>query len=339
MEFREERDFAACGMACFLCTLEDCPGCKAGADGCAACASCPCRKDNDGCRIKQCAREKGVEGCCVCPEFPCHNDWGPFQVGKRNKSFNRYAREFGKQALIDRLRVNQENGIAYEDYDAPEKEFQVYQLLRYGRDEAAKNKKPEITVKPLSPELTEDWFSFFNLRAFTDNPPWGGCWCQFPQMSKEDAIRVRENPEWYGEGGIVRWQHRTRAIRGYLAYVDGFAIGWCNANDRANLPVEAAFGPSHYAPAERKEKAVLCFEIAPEYRGRGVATALLQRVIDDARAEGFNAVEAYPSLPRKRDEHDFRGPIRLFEKAGFVVAKKARLFEKDKSLTMRLELK
>ena len=225
MEFREERGSAACGMACVLCSSEDCPGCKA-----------------------------GVDGCCACPDYHCHNDWGPFHVGKRNKSFNRYAREFGKQALIGRLRVNRENGIAYQDYDAPAKEFETYLLLRYERDEQARNKKPEITVKPLSPALTEDWYGFFNLRAFTDAPPWGGCWCQFPQMSKEDAIRMRENPEWYGEGGIVRWQHRTRAIRGYLAYADGFAIGWCNANDRTNLPVEPVGGPSRYAPAERKEK-------------------------------------------------------------------------------------
>ena len=31
-----------------------------------------------------------------------------------------------------------------------------------------------------------------------------------------------------------------------------------------------------HAPAELKEKAVICFEIAPDYRGKGVATALLR---------------------------------------------------------------
>jgi len=367
MEFREERGIAYCGMACVLCCsegYENCQGCLAdynpkaddpavlqcagekGVDGCYACGAYPCGKENNDCFVKQCARKHGVEGCFACPEYPCYwKAWQPWDKwnqlkNKRNRAFLRYAHEFGKQALIDRLRVNHENGIVYpKDYDAPEKEFEIYLLLRYGRDEAARNQTPEITVKPLSPALTEDFFEFFNLRAFTDSPPWGGCYCQFPQMSKEDAVKARETPEAFGEGGIIREQHRTGAIRGYLAYADGLPIGWCNANDRANLPIEPAGGPSHYAPAERKEKAVLCFEIAPEYRGKGVARALLRRVIDDARAEGCTAIEAYPDQSRKRDNYDYHGPVRLYEKAGFVVVeKKGKPFHKKRALTMRLEL-
>ena len=30
MGFREERGIAYCGLACVLCSVEDCPGCKAG---------------------------------------------------------------------------------------------------------------------------------------------------------------------------------------------------------------------------------------------------------------------------------------------------------------------
>lgn len=33
---------------------------------------------------------------------------------------------------------------------------------------------------------------------------------------------------------------------------------------------------------------MVCFEIAPEYRGKGVAAALLNRVISDAKAEGYD---------------------------------------------------
>jgi len=61
--------------------------------------------------------------------------------GVRNRAFNRYAREFGKQALIERLRVNCENGIMYHapgktsgDYDVLETEYEIYRLLRYGRN-------------------------------------------------------------------------------------------------------------------------------------------------------------------------------------------------------------
>ena len=122
-------------------------------------------------------------------------------------------------------------------------------------------------------------------------------------------------------------------LRGYLAYADGLAIGWCNANARANYPKESANGCRLYAPKERREKAVVCFEIAPGYRGKGVATALLARVVEDARAEGFAAVEGYPQVHAQRFEWDYTGPIRLYEKLGFV-----RKDQPDGSIVMRKEL-
>ncbi|MCL2462809.1 MAG: DUF3795 domain-containing protein [Defluviitaleaceae bacterium] len=168
MAFREERGIAYCGMACVLCGYDgydDCLGCAAGynkkaddrlviecaegksVDGCFACPDYPCGKENDDCFIKQCARKKGIDGCFACPDYPCGYDW-PMLLDKRNRAFNRYAREFGRQALIGRLRVNYENGIEYQkpdcrgcfppygcagDYDALETEDEIYQLLRHGR--------------------------------------------------------------------------------------------------------------------------------------------------------------------------------------------------------------
>ncbi|NMA25622.1 MAG: GNAT family N-acetyltransferase [Clostridiales bacterium] len=133
---------------------------------------------------------------------------------------------------------------------------------------------------------------------------------------------------------VAERQIASGALRGYLAFDDVVAIGWCNANDKANYPVESCTGDRFYAPAEKREKAVVCFEIAPEYRGKGIATALLQRVIDDARAEGYIAVEAFPVVRDERFEWDSTGPIRLYEKAGFV-----KVAEQGKNIVMRKELK
>lgn len=133
---------------------------------------------------------------------------------------------------------------------------------------------------------------------------------------------------------IAERQIETGILRGYLAYVDGMSIGWCNANDRANYPAEPQYDdvPFH-ASAEKREKAVICFEIAPEYRMKGVATALLQQVISDAKAEGYIAVVGFPVIRDERYEWDCRGPIRLYEKAGFIKAA-----EQGKSVVMRKEL-
>jgi RNA polymerase primary sigma factor len=65
------------------------------------------------------------------------------------------------------------------------------------------------------------------------------------------------------EFGVTRERIRqieSKALRGYLAYVDGVPIGWCNANDKASFPAESANGFRLYAPAEKREKAVVCID-------------------------------------------------------------------------------
>jgi GNAT superfamily N-acetyltransferase len=328
--FKKERGISYCGMACVLCRFE-------GHEDCAGCAVNDEDPEGD-CWVRKCARSKGVEGCFACGDYPCGKEW-PLLQDRRNKAFIRYAREYGTQALIDRLRANNENGIVYNrpgatphgkpsgDYDALETEIEIYQLLRYGRA-GRPEEDMEITIKPLSPGLTADYFDFFNCRAFTDNPPWGGCYCTNFQMSKaEEKAELNDRIEALGGGQenfmralreVVRRQISSGALRGYLAFAGGFSIGWCNANARANFPVDSVSGFPLYAPAENKEKAVVCFEIAPEYRGRGVAAALLDRVIADARADGYSAVVAFPRVHNERDNWDFTGPVRLYEKAGFA---------------------
>lgn len=178
-----------------------------------------------------------------------------------------------------------------------------------------------ITIKPLTPELSDDYFDFFENRAFTDDSPFR-CYCQMHQMTKQQEKAAYESADRSDMGRISRQVSATQidsgVLRGYLAFVDGMAIGWCNANDRASFPTESCTGARFHAPVENKEKALICFEIAPEYRKKGVATALLQRVIDDAIAEGYLAVAAFPVVRDERYEWDCRGPAHMYEKFGFV---------------------
>jgi GNAT superfamily N-acetyltransferase len=193
-----------------------------------------------------------------------------------------------------------------------------------------------LEIKPLTPELAADYFDFFENRAFTDNSPYR-CYCQLYQMSKEQVKAAYDNADGLDAGQMSRkaaeQQIDSGILRGYLAFDDGVAIGWCNANDKANFPIESCTGERFYAPAEKREKAVVCFEIAPEYRGKGIATALLQRVIDDAKAEGYIAIEGFPVVRTERYKWDNPGPVRLYEKAGF-----SKVSEKDGRLVMRKEL-
>lgn len=201
----------------------------------------------------------------------------------------------------------------------------------------------EITVKKLTPELSDDFIDFFDNRAFTDDSPEGPCYCTRFQMTTEqevEASRIEGDPPFGSEDfvrmirKIARQQIASGILKGYLAYVDGISIGWCNVNDKANFPVQSANGARLHIPAEKQEKAVVCFEVAPEFRGKGIATALLQQAVIDAAAEGYTAVEGYPCKRSKRYEWDFNGPIPLYEKTGFVKAS-----ENGGTLVMRKKLK
>ncbi|MBR6822685.1 MAG: GNAT family N-acetyltransferase, partial [Clostridia bacterium] len=81
--------------------------------------------------------------------------------------------------------------------------------------------------------------------------------------------------------------------------------------------------PSEDLPAEeglRKGviKSVVCFEVSPDFRGRGIASMLLERVIEDAMAEGYQYIEAYPNATVQDTFSAFTGPKRLYDKAGFI---------------------
>lgn len=180
----------------------------------------------------------------------------------------------------------------------------------------------EITIRPLTSELNADYLDFFDHRAFTDGNPNGPCYCTSPNQD-EDSIRqmvsefrtfgVKETVRKYAVEMLSRG-----LIHGYLAYDGDLSVGWCNA---ADMDTYAGFVPDFARKlACGKTVSIVCFEIAPEYRGMGIASALIGRVCDDAKSEGYVAVEGYARLSDKRDEFDFQGPVRLYQKAGFSEA-------------------
>ena len=192
----------------------------------------------------------------------------------------------------------------------------------------------EIEVKALTPDLEEDYFDFFDHRAFSDGSPYYPCYCNAFNMSLAGVCGMREQAKIYG-GGTEGWKKalresavqmvRERKIRGYLAFDNGIAVGWCNADDRMNYYRVGEFDLDHVpedcAPSEclreGQIKSIVCFEICPEYRGKGIAAQLLNRVCIDARAGGYVYVEAYPS-DQAQNSLAFTGPVRLYEKAGFA---------------------
>lgn len=188
----------------------------------------------------------------------------------------------------------------------------------------------ELEVRPLAPDLTDDWLAFFDDRAFPDGHDWDGCYCYFdryPGSSQEfDPGEAERNRQ------VMASLLEAGRVRGWLAYVDDRPIGWLHATSRLELPHLKVDAPR---PGRGKRVGVIaCFVVSPEQRRRGVARALLEAAVEAFGYQGFDTVEAYPHRDPSDPQRAYRGPRGLFEDAGFQVA-----HELDHHLVMRRSLR
>lgn len=178
----------------------------------------------------------------------------------------------------------------------------------------------EIDIFKLTPDRLNDYLYFFENVAHTDNNEWDRCYClNFCSDNNieiadilRDANQRREYAIKYVNEGI---------IQGYLAYHEGQVIGWCNANDRADclhcFGWQIISGNSKTTKESKKVKSIFCFTIAPKMRGKHIATALLERVIQDACQDGYDFIESYPNKTASDMYYNFVGPMELYKKFGF----------------------
>ena len=191
-----------------------------------------------------------------------------------------------------------------------------------------------ITIKKLTPELKEDYLDFFENRAFTDDNPNGPCYCTSPNQDDETIKRMVGEFQIYGVKETLRKYAvemlEKNVIQGYLAYDGNLTVGWCNA---ADIDSYAGFVPDFARENTCGETiSIVCFEIAPEYRGMGIASKFIEQICNDAKSKGYAAVEGYASFSEIRNEFDYQGPMGLYKKAGFVEVMK----EKDQVIMRKV---
>jgi GNAT superfamily N-acetyltransferase len=171
-----------------------------------------------------------------------------------------------------------------------------------------------LIIKPLAPELAADYLDFFDNRAFKDRE---GAFCYCTWFHFDCSVK-----DYYAQGKDAMREQTSVYIsngklNGYLAFTDNTVIGFCNADNKANYQrLKADFFTRN--DSSKQIKSVVCFTVDPEYRGKGVAAALLTRIIADAQNQNYTAVESYPRLHDKHEPFDYAGPARLYEKFGFI---------------------
>jgi GNAT superfamily N-acetyltransferase len=148
------------------------------------------------------------------------------------------------------------------------------------------------------------------------------CWCQYWRMTAGEYGRstyaiAREN--WDRRREALRAQCAAEPVPGVIAYLGDLPVGWCGFGPRSSM---ARLERSRTIPKldDRPVWSIVCFDVRPGCRRRGVAKALLAGAIAYARAEGAVGLEAYATDPggtRRGTGTSYTGFTSMFEAAGF----------------------
>ena len=181
----------------------------------------------------------------------------------------------------------------------------------------------DITVERLTPSRVDDYLRFFDHEhgpACADNPEWARCYCHY--------YHVPPALDWStftGEMNRTAMQARiaTSEMEGYLAYADGEAVGWMNAQPYSKLRhactrMRIAAPPLPVAPHDAA--AIVCFVVAASHRRQGVARTLLAHGVANLSERGLALIDAFPWVVAADsvDATDFyHGSRTMYAAAGF----------------------
>lgn len=173
-----------------------------------------------------------------------------------------------------------------------------------------------ITIEQLSEK------NFHDYETLTSCESGGGCYCSFWHQKwdslKEYDAQKKEHPEKNRNTVFEKMQSNFHV--GVLAY-----------NEKKELMAWISVGPvdEFYWSVPRAAKlgakseiaGVMCFTVAPAFRGKGVAKEILSALANYGRSKNWKAIEGYPFDMKVVEEHGqgalWPGLEKNFAAAGF----------------------
>jgi GNAT superfamily N-acetyltransferase len=154
-------------------------------------------------------------------------------------------------------------------------------------------------------------------KLFGPNGACAGCWCMFWRYRKDEPW-----PKMKGAPSKRRFKALVQSGRahGVLAYERDEPIGWCSFEQRSDMD-RINRSPSLVCDDADRVWSLPCFFVKPGWRGKGVASKLLDAAVKALRKRGAKIIEGYPYKTRGKTAPVFvwTGTLSMFTRAGFKV--------------------
>jgi ribosomal protein S18 acetylase RimI-like enzyme len=173
-----------------------------------------------------------------------------------------------------------------------------------------------IEIHPLTPDRLPDWLTLFDHTAFSDNPDWASCYCQFylaDHTARDWETRSGDENRSAASVAIV-----TGKLEGFLAFSDDTPVGWCHAAPRGLIP-NLQNEPELAIEDLGQVGSIVCYVVAPPFRRQGVARDLLEAANAGLKEQGLSIVEAYPRKDAASDASNYHGALSMYLDSGFEV--------------------
>ena len=173
----------------------------------------------------------------------------------------------------------------------------------------------KLTAQPLTPDRWCDLEAVFGARGCSAAR---ACWCMHYRQSGSRAPLPAGTT--HARANRIELKALVDAGRspGLVGYRGGVPVGWVSLGPREEY-TRLARSPVMRAVDDRPVWSIVCFVVPSEYRGQGVARALLAEAVAHARRQGATLLEAYPvDRPgRSNDDAMWFGAKSMYDSAGF----------------------
>jgi len=174
----------------------------------------------------------------------------------------------------------------------------------------------KIVCRPLTAARWPDLEALFNARGCSVAR---GCWCMYYRRSGAGAPPPRGKTRAQVNRGALKSLAEAGPPPGLIGYRGKVPVGWVSIGPREEY-AKLKRSPVMKPVDEQPVWSIVCFVVPSEYRGQGLAQALLKGAIVYAKKRGATLVEAYPvdKPARSKDDYMWFGAKSMYDNAGFT---------------------